>query len=234
MASEDSVETLYRQRFRGLQKKRNGVWRVLCAYFARFISPGSSVLDVACGYGEFLNNLKEIRPDCKLLGADINPDSQKCLRKGITFIHSSVESVVLPDSSLDLVFASNFFEHLENSKVFLSVLKNITRMLKPNGCLMVLQPDLKLCGATYWDFLDHKFPVTVPRMIEATCLVGMCPEKIVRRFLPYTMSSRQPAHPFLVKLYIMLMPFSGWLFGKQFFALFRKTEVEAISSGEGE
>lgn len=214
------VEELYRQRFAGMQKKRNRVWRVLCRYFEKYIPNNATVLDIACGHGEFVNNLQI--SGGAIFAADINLDSKGLLRDGVNFIQSSAESISLPDASLDVVFASNFFEHLNGSEMFLAVLKNIRRMLKNGGRLLVLQPDLRWTGAAFWDFLDHRFPVTVPRMVEAAGLVGLRPEKIISRFLPYTMSGKMPVHPFLVKLYLSLMPVSGWFMGKQAFVVFRK------------
>ncbi|MDR3474937.1 MAG: hypothetical protein P4M09_25070 [Devosia sp.] len=53
------VSTIYRNRFgeTGLSR-RDQVWKVLCSAFfdARFTATGS-VLDLACGYGEFINNV---------------------------------------------------------------------------------------------------------------------------------------------------------------------------------
>ena len=220
---ELGVEELYRQRFDGMREKRNRVWRVLCKYFEKYIPDNATVLDIACGYGEFVNNLQI--PGAVIFAADINPDSEGALREGIKFIQSSAELVPLPDASVDVVIASNFFEHLPNSEMFLAVLRNINRMLKPGGRLLVLQPDLRLTGAAFWDFLDHRFPVTVPRMIEAARLVGLAPERVINRFLPYTMNCCIPTYPMLVSLYLALMPISGWLLGKQAFVVFKKKEA---------
>lgn len=88
---------------------------------------------------------------------------------------------------------------------------------------MVLQPDIRWTGAAFWDFLDHKLPVTLPRLVEACALAGLRLERAIPRFLPYTMSGRMPSPPCLVKAYLKLLPVSGWLFGKQAFAVFRRT-----------
>jgi hypothetical protein len=51
------LPAIYRHRFEatGLDK-RNRVWKVLCQYFFNpMIGPDQDVLDLACGYGEFIN-----------------------------------------------------------------------------------------------------------------------------------------------------------------------------------
>ncbi len=68
-----------------------------------------TVLDLGCGYGEFINTIR-----CRNKYAmDLNPDAPRFLSQDITFLHQDCSRRwQLPDASLDVVFTSNFFEHL--------------------------------------------------------------------------------------------------------------------------
>ena len=217
----EEISAIYRRRFAGLAKRRERVWRVLCRFFQRYIPTDATVVEIACGYGEFINNIL-VDGRGKKIAIDVNSDAKEHLHDGITFVNSSAESVELQDGIADVVFVSNFFEHLNSSDQLIAVLRRIHLLLRCGGRLIVLQPDIGLVGSKYWDFLDHKLPITMPRLCEAAAIAGLRPIHLVRRFLPYTMSGKMPVHPFLVSAYLKLMPISGWFMGKQLLAVFQK------------
>lgn len=120
----------------------------------------------------------------------------------------------LADSSVDVAFASNFFEHLPDKQEFLTTLQEIRRVLRPGGRILILQPNIRFLRGEYWDFLDHHIPLTDRTLVEALELVGMHVDEVRPRFLPYTTKSRLPQHPWLVKLYLRV-PLAQWLLGRQ-------------------
>lgn len=126
------LDAVYRRRFANREARRGAVWNVLCRWFDRFIPADARILDIACGHGEFANHLP--RRNRTLFAADINPDARSFLRPDVTFLQASAEAVDLPAGSLDVVFASNFFEHLPSAEALLDVLRNAARMLKINDC----------------------------------------------------------------------------------------------------
>src|ERR1039458_8598449 len=77
------LEQLYSRRFGRDADYRNPVWRtIIAAYFSRFIGPNQTVLDLGCGYGQFINNLR-----CgKKLAMDLNPQARQLLAPDVTFI----------------------------------------------------------------------------------------------------------------------------------------------------
>jgi SAM-dependent methyltransferase len=77
------LEQLYARRFGRDADYRNRVWRtIIAAYFSRFIGPNQTVLDLGCGYGQFINNLR-----CgKKLAMDLNPQARQLLAPDVTFI----------------------------------------------------------------------------------------------------------------------------------------------------
>src|SRR5688572_19193704 len=61
----------------------------------------------------------------------------------------------LPDDSLDVVFTSNFFEHLPDKLALKRAILEAARCLRPGGRLIALGPNIKLVNGSYWDFWDH-------------------------------------------------------------------------------
>src|SRR5689334_21074178 len=96
--SADELERSYRNRFDEHLAYRNEVWKVLTSqFFSKFIAPSARVLDLGCGYGEFINNI-----DCaERLAMDMNPAARQNLRKGVVFLEQDCsEEWKLPDSHL--------------------------------------------------------------------------------------------------------------------------------------
>nr|MBA3875054.1 class I SAM-dependent methyltransferase [Anaerolineae bacterium] len=120
----------------------------------------------------------------------------------------------IAEASVDVVFVSNFFEHLPTKQVLMDTLREIQRVLNPGGRVLILQPNIRFLHGEYWDFIDHYLPLTDRSLVEALELINMHVEEVRPRFLPYTTRSRIPQWSFLVKLYLMLPP-AQWLLGKQ-------------------
>ena len=118
--------------------------------------------------------------------------------------------------SVDIVFVSNFFEHLPSTEALLGTLAEIRRVLRPGGRALVLQPNIRLVGGAYWDFVDHHLALTEKTLREAFGLAGLRTIETRTRFLPYTMVGKMPAHPALVWLYLRVPP-AQWIMGKQSF-----------------
>jgi hypothetical protein len=80
--------------------------------------------------------------------------------------------------------------------------------------VIVLQPNVRLIGGRYWDFIDHSVALTERSLVEAAELAGFATVELIVRFLPYTTKSWLPQHPLLVKAYLSFPP--AWLLmGKQ-------------------
>jgi ubiquinone/menaquinone biosynthesis C-methylase UbiE len=216
---KDYLLSIYEERFDENIKKRDLIWQVLCKdYFQKFIKPSDTVLDLAAGYCEFINNIK-----CKTkIAVDLNPKTKKMANKNVKFYKAL--STNLPKSltsKVNVVFTSNFFEHLDNKSELIDTLKEVNRVLKPGGKVMILQPNIRLVGAKYWDYVDHTLPLTEKTLYEALSLngFGIAHKKV--RFLPYTANSKTPALPILVRLYLKV-PLAQFFMGKQTFVIGKK------------
>lgn len=214
---EARLGDIYRQRFDDrAQIERENLWRVLCsAFLQRYVPTTATVLDLAAGRCEFINHIA-----CgQKIAVDLNPDVQQYAAPDVRVVLAySHDMQGVDDGSIDVVFVSNFFEHLPDKQAFLDTLREIRRVLKTGGKLLVFQPNIRFLNGEYWDFIDHYLALTDRTMIEALELVDMRVDEIRPRFLPYTTRSRLPQWEWLVRLYLMLPP-AQWLFGKQAFVV---------------
>ena len=212
-AFADDLQTIYSQRFATNQAYRQKVWQVLIAdFFQQFIAPSASVLDLGCGYGEFINQIAA----SKKYGMDLNADTAKHLAPGLTFFQQDCSQPwPLPQNSLDTVFTSNFFEHLPDKATLGRTLQQALRCLKPGGRLICLGPNIKYLPGAYWDFWDHYLPLTELSLAEGLRNRGFSIERCEPRFLPYTMVSGRQYPLIFIRLYLRL-PIAWRFFGKQF------------------
>ena len=95
-------------------------------------------MDLGCGYCEFINNVRAGRK----FAMDLNPEASKRAAAGITvFQQDCSENWPVPARSLDVVFTSNFFEHLPTKAHLERTLVEAYQALKPGGCLIALGPN---------------------------------------------------------------------------------------------
>ena len=83
---------IYKKRFASEVRERYRMWAVLCGlFFQRFVSENDTVLDLASGYGEFINNIK-----CKKkIACDINPDTKQFLNTDVQFFSGLIDQNVI-------------------------------------------------------------------------------------------------------------------------------------------
>ncbi len=209
----------YTARFGERADYRTAVWEILVdEFFAAMIPSDGAVLDLGCGWGEFINNVDAV----DRYGMDLNPDSAGRLDPQVQFLRQDcAEPWRLPDESLDRVFTSNFLEHLPDKQRVSDTLEQAWRCLRPGGRIICLGPNVRCLGGSYWDFFDHYVPLTERSLGEALTLRGFEVEQAVDRFLPYTMSEGPMLSLTLLRAYLK-MPSVWRLFGKQFLVVARK------------
>lgn len=203
----------YQRRFAGEDAFRDSMWKLLCArFFQRYVPTDATVLEVGAGHCEFINNIAARRK----IAVDLSRDTPKFAAAGVEVL--TAPSTTMGDiaaESVDVAFASNFFEHLTRADI-LETLEELRRVLRKGGRLLILQPNIRYCYRDYWMFFDHITPLDDRSVVEAAEAAGFIPVRVVRRFLPFTTKGRLPNSLMLLRVYLSV-PLLWRFFGQQSF-----------------
>lgn len=216
----DDLRTLYASRFADRASTRNNVWAVLVEeFFQPRVGERKDILDLGSGWGEFINRIQ----GSARYAMDLNPSAKERVNEGVIFFaHDSTERWPLADQSIDVVFSSNFFEHLPSKEHLSLVLREAFRCLRPGGRILCLGPNIRFTGGAYWDFFDHHIALSDRSLSEALALAGFAIDDVIDRLLPLTMShSRLPISRTLVSWYLKL-PWAWRIMGQQFLVTGRR------------
>jgi SAM-dependent methyltransferase len=207
------VQSIYERRFADTLAFRQQMWQVLCKqFFQRHVPDTAAVVEIGAGYCEFINNIRARRK----IAVDLNPDTQRHAGPDVEVILSSTSRIAaLDDGVADVVFASNFLEHLTREDI-LATLREVRRVLAPGGRFLILQPNIRYCKEDYWQFFDHITPLCERSLSEALETTGFSVDYVLGRFLPFTTQGRLPNSITLLKLYLRCRP-AWWIFGQQSF-----------------
>jgi len=197
---------------------RTLVWIEISRYLQKYINKKSKIVDLGSGYCDFINKIK----GSKKYAFDKYIDPSK-------FISNEVEPIFgdfrlldkkIKNGSIDVFFASNFFEHLNDVEME-KCISLIIKKLRIGGILIALQPNYKLCYSSYFDDFTHVKAWSHISLRDFLNSRGLRVIKEDQRFLPLSMKSRIPKHRLLVRLYLN-MPFKP--FAKQMLIIARKKQ----------
>jgi len=211
-------KSLYANRFAQEHEVRLEVWHTIYqSYLKRYIPENSTVLELGAGYCELIHEIRAKRKIC----VDINPDvARHAGSECEIFITDSSNLSEIMTGSVDLVIANNFFEHISRTRILLT-LHEVNRVLKDNGKILIIQPNMRYCYREFWMFFDHITPIDHDGMKEALSICGFKTIYCIPRFLPYTTKSRLPKVSILIRLYLAV-PLVWNILGKQFLILAEK------------
>ena len=193
-----SANTYFATRFRP-DDRRAVLWRALYRhFFASLIAPTDCVLELGAGYGSFINQVvarRRIALDSweGFLG-QLDPDVEGR-------VADATDLAFLEPASVNFVFASNLFEHLDQAALA-RILEQLERALAPGGTINIVQPNYRYCYREYFDDYTH---VTVYSHITMTDFLeahGYDVFDCRPRFLPLTIKSRLPVSDALIRLYL--------------------------------
>lgn len=203
----DIIASYYQSAYK-FNPQNNILWKEIVRYLKKYIMTTDRVLDLGSGYCYFINNL-----ECKSkVAIDISPESKN-------FANSSVGTYTMPYSELDsyfhsefdIVFASNFFEHLTMEEC-LDCLKKISSILKPSGKLIIIQPNFKYCFKYYFDDFTHRTVFDDTSMSQILIASEFNPIVIKSKFMPYTTRGKKYLlNKYLIRTYLYspVKPFAG-------------------------
>lgn len=208
----EPLKDLYEVRFdeREISAKQ-GVWDEIARYLQRYVDPALPLLDLGCDRGHFVRAIHA----SERWATDIR-DMRSALPADVRFVRSSGLDLdaAVPVSHVGTVFMSNYLEHLDSSDAVIKQLSIARQLLVSGGRLIILQPNIRLVGPRYWDFIDHRVAMTERSLLEAAELAGLRTQKLVTRFLQYSTKGRLPSTPLLARAYLAFPP--AWrIMGKQ-------------------
>jgi SAM-dependent methyltransferase len=211
---------IYNERFSAEELEgKQQLWEALYEGFLRqYIRTSDTVLDLGAGSCEFINACHATDK----IAVDLNPETTVFARDARVVVARSDNMAAVDDGSVDVVFTSNFFEHLPDKRTLVDTLNECFRVLKPNARLLVLMPNLRYVGVRYWDYFDHHLPLTHVSLVEGLNLAGFVADRVIPRFVPYTVKdSPVKVRKGLVRAYLR-MPFVWRFLGGQMFVAAHK------------
>ncbi|WP_373058058.1 class I SAM-dependent methyltransferase [Gemmatimonas sp.] len=103
------------------------------------LKPGMRVLDVGCGTGVLLKQLRERMPDARFLGVDAAPrmlaQARQRLGRRVPLVEGSGEALPLSDRSVDAVVCTSALHYMADAPRALS---EMHRVLTPGGTLVLV------------------------------------------------------------------------------------------------
>ena len=110
--------------------------RYLCA------RPGGRLLDIGCGSGAWLSDMRDLGWEVR--GLDFDAEAVAvAVRRGIEVDHGPLEAQRYPDESFEAITLNHVIEHLPDP---FATLAECRRILKPSGHLMVVTPNSASLG----------------------------------------------------------------------------------------
>jgi SAM-dependent methyltransferase len=101
------------------------------------LAAGACVLDAPCG-GSAALTLELIKQEFNAIGADVDPEAETRLGKAFSKVDLNL-ALPWPNCSFDAIFSTEGIEHLENH---FSFLREMCRILKPGGVMVLTTPNI--------------------------------------------------------------------------------------------
>lgn len=143
----------------------------LCRYlFEKFcMEKGDKLLDIGCGRGDFTKGFKDL--GLEVSGVDRERGDSAMLEGIDVRINSNFERDPFPfeKESFDIVFSKSVIEHIWNLNNFM---REIYRVLKPTGRVIMMTPDWKSQMFIFYDDPTHVHPYTVAGLRDLLAMYG--------------------------------------------------------------
>jgi ubiquinone/menaquinone biosynthesis C-methylase UbiE len=187
------------------------IWKEIIRFTSKFIPKDATVVDLGAGYCDFINNVSAKTK----YAVDISSELQDFALPNVKRINSEAWNLSeINDSSVDVVHASNLFEHFTDEELD-KVIKEIKRVLKIGGRLILMQPNFRYAYKSYFDDHTHKKIFTHISLENFLLHYNFSIIHKMPKFLPYSMKGNPATKvPFLswaVLLYLRSpwKPFAG-------------------------
>ncbi|HSR88881.1 MAG TPA: class I SAM-dependent methyltransferase [Candidatus Udaeobacter sp.] len=116
------------------------------------LKSGAKVLELGCGAGQFIREIKKIRPDLDCYGCDISQHAIALAKQaddGVSYDLSTENNSTYADNFFDAVLIFDVLEHVENPSLILS---EVNRVLKSGGVFYSFVP-CEADSLSFWNLL---------------------------------------------------------------------------------
>ena len=122
------------------------VWKGIEFLFNDYVMPGDKVLDLGCGNGRFFELLKD--KDVNYIGVDFSEKLIEIAKEKypkIKFQVADALNLPFPNNYFDKIYSIAVLHHIPSQEFRMQFLKEVRRILKPNGFLIltVWKPESK-------------------------------------------------------------------------------------------
>lgn len=144
---KDLFERINFEQYERFSKKVHGA---ALDYISKNLLPGNA-LDIGCGYGHFLMDLKNL--GWQVTGLDLVPQKNK--KSSLSIVKGQIENPPFQNEQFDLITMWWVLEHSRNP---LEAMKQARRLITPRGTLFVRVPNMPFIRfAALFRFLDKLF-----------------------------------------------------------------------------
>ena len=173
----------------GLLKKLEAIYRRMALRgHVSFITKaaanrrGLDLLDVGCGSASLLGLMKQ--RGFRVMGVDFSSEAAAVARSenGVQVVTGSLGEAAFPEKSFDIVTLFHVMEHVTNPR---DVLKEVARILKPDGSVILQVPNIdswqfRMFGAKWYglDIPRHVIDYSREAMLRLLSDAGFTPHRI--------------------------------------------------------
>ena len=158
LSTPATLDHVYVRRFSDDDARmKDRIWREIASFLQRYVDRDGTILDLACDRGDFIRNIQggeKWAVDMRDVSVHLPPDVRFVQVDGL------MAAAELPNDHFDVVFMSNYLEHLASNDDVIEQLRVCRRLLRSGGRVVILQPNIRFVGGRYWDFIDHRVALT--------------------------------------------------------------------------
>ncbi|MCK5096929.1 MAG: class I SAM-dependent methyltransferase, partial [Desulfobacteraceae bacterium] len=119
--------------------------------------PNSRGLDIGCSNGQYISSMNTL--GWQFEGVEFNSVAvDLCHKIGLKVFHGELKAAKFEDNSFDIISARHLIEHIPDPD---DLLKEISRILKPKGRLIIITPNTLALGRKWFGL--NWFPDERPR-----------------------------------------------------------------------